>query len=388
MKTYNLRRFSKLDTLRKISRENLITLLKPHRGYFEQRGFRIPESESQEELDYAGLSGILMSPDASTPKELSYALFRIDEFLTTEGFDAIQRRIEGTSLDGEISKDTSSADLVVEVWMRNRGIIENLHVEQYFSRLRSFDYFQTFQKAPISFQELTRKTVLPLERDINEWFYRKRRGRYARISMHVKADEIWFMIRHGEPYVRQNVIASDGETASVFQRPEKYDVLVYNHASGEIKMNACSKREKELYRLHFGLHFFNDLNYFSVERKFTLEPLRTLGQMSLFCGDVKGMDWVKLKELKVSHGGLHREMTTYNSRDVFESFRSRNYALPVSGTLVKAGLLIKFSDSKTPRTINFGPGNNAQYKRDADAGLVEEFLVKRGFIIQKVKANE
>ena len=386
MKTYNLRRFSKVEILRKISRENLISLLKPYENYFQQRHFKIPEHDSREELDYERLSKILLSPDSSTPKKLADALFHIDEFLTPAGFDAIQRKIEGTEIDAAISRDASSADLVVEVWMRNHKIIENIHDEQYFSRLRSFDYFQTLQKPSITFQELSQKAVVPLEKDINEWFYEKRRGRYAKISVHIKADEIWFLIRHGEPYARQNVIGADGKSVSVFQRLEKYDVLVYNHGLGEIKIYACSKSEKELYRVKFGLHLFGDKNYFSVESKFTLEPLRTLDHMSLLCGDIKGLEWVKLKELKVSHGGPHRETATHKAKDVFASFKTRKYSLPSRGKLIKASLLIKFSDSKTPRVINFGPGNNAQYKRDADAGIEEELLVRRGFIIRKVKA--
>ncbi|OGV49086.1 MAG: hypothetical protein A2017_11820 [Lentisphaerae bacterium GWF2_44_16] len=63
--------------------------------------------------------------------------------------------------------------------MRNHKIIENIHEEQYFCRLRSFDYYQTLQKPSITFQETSQKATVPLEKDINEWFYEKRRGRHA-----------------------------------------------------------------------------------------------------------------------------------------------------------------------------------------------------------------
>ncbi|OGV49085.1 MAG: hypothetical protein A2017_11815 [Lentisphaerae bacterium GWF2_44_16] len=87
MKTYNLQRFTKIEILRKISRENLISLLKPYEGYLQQqRNFKIPKLDSCEELNYGGLSRILLSPDSSTPKELADALFHIDEFLTPAGF--------------------------------------------------------------------------------------------------------------------------------------------------------------------------------------------------------------------------------------------------------------------------------------------------------------
>ena len=42
---------------------------------------------------------------------------------------------------------------------------------------------------------------------------------------------------------------------------------------------------------------------------------------------------------------------------------------------------IKFSDSKTPRTVTLSSGNRAQFKRDDDAEILEEWLIRRGFII-------
>ena len=43
-----------------------------------------------------------------------------------------------------------------------------------------------------------------------------------------------------------------GQASSVFYRPEKYDVLVYEPTIGEIRMHACGKGEKDLFRRQFG----------------------------------------------------------------------------------------------------------------------------------------
>ncbi len=63
-----------------------------------------------------------------------------------------------------------------------------------------------------------------------------------------------------EPFTRESII-KDGESKSLFYRPEKYDVLVYSPENGEIRMNARSKGEKELYRTKFGLHLFDDSEF-------------------------------------------------------------------------------------------------------------------------------
>lgn len=46
---------------------------------------------------------------------------------------------------------------------------------------------------------------------------------------------------------------------------------------------------------------------------------------------------------------------------------------------------MKFSDSKTPHTITVKPSNIAQFTRDSDGALVEEWLLKRGFVIRRCK---
>ncbi len=54
-----------------------------------------------------------------------------------------------------------------------------------------------------------------------------------------KNGECWFLVRHGLPCKREGVM--DGvENASIFYRPRKHDVLVYNAAAGEIRPTAAA----------------------------------------------------------------------------------------------------------------------------------------------------
>ncbi len=99
-----------------------------------------------------------------------------------------------------------------------------------------------------------------------------------------------------------------GQSSSVFYRPEKYDVLVYDPVLGEIRMNACGKGEKDLFRQKFGLHVFKDEDFFPGTGKFTLEPLRSDGEASLVCADVEGMEWIRLKEIQFFWGGPEKEI--------------------------------------------------------------------------------
>lgn len=87
-----------------------------------------------------------------------------------------------------------------------------------------------------------------------------------------KDDGVWFLVRHGEPFKREESI--DGSQASsIYYRPLRYDVLVYVPQIGELRIHACSKGEKQLYRDQLGKHLFGDADIFTGTEKYTLEPL-------------------------------------------------------------------------------------------------------------------
>lgn len=75
------------------------------------------------------------------------------------------------------------------------------------------------------------------------------------------------------------------------------------------------------------------------------------------------------------------------AEDIFASLEERDRTIPNGGRLSKASFQIKFSDSKTPRTVTLSSGNRAQFKRDDDAEILEEWLIRRGFIIVDSEDN-
>ncbi len=380
MATFNLRRFSKPEMLRRIDREHLIAFLEPYADYFSDRGVELPSVNTEEELDYNALSQALLNPNTSTPDDLAEALYYVNEMSTQEGFDSIQDAIAGTDIDVVIGENVAYADLAIQVWMKDRNLIERLHAEQFIFRRRSFEYFRATNGSIPEFKEPSDETIHALEADLDEWFAKKRRGKYSKVYVFPKEDYTWFLVRHGKPYARESVIEG-GESSSQYFRPEKFDVIVYNPTCGEIRMNAETKGEKELYRSKFGQHFFGSSDFFNGKSKFTLDPLRDVGADSLLCEDIEGMDWVRLKEFQISHHGTHKEVEIRRAEDVFAALEARGRGIPNAGRLTKASFLIKFSDSKSPRTVTLYSGNRAQFKRDDDAEIIEQWMTNRGFII-------
>lgn len=380
MATYNLRRFAHAEDLKAIGREHLLALLKPHRSYFDSRGLTLPPPSTSVGLDYDELLNVLMNPGTDTPKGLLDALFFVHEMATPECMDILLQEAEnnGISLDGK--PDPTAADVAVQVYLQDKSLLERKHAEQYLIKPRSFEYFQTEARPIPKFNKPSAKTLTVLAKDLDDWYEKKKRDRGSQVFVFPKKDAIWFLVRHGDPMRREGSL-DGGLPSSIFYRPEKYDVLVYEPAIGEIRMHACGKGEKDLFRRKFGRHLFNDEDFFPGIGKYTLEPLRTDGEASIVCTDVDGMEWVRLKEVQYFWGGAEKEIEIRKANDIFAALAGSGRSMPSKARIIRANFQVKFTDSKTARTVTIRPSNIAQYTRDSDASVVEDWLTKRGFII-------
>lgn len=261
MSTFSIRRFSNPETLRTVQPTHLLTFLNPFRTFFAGRGIELPVSLDADAFDYDALVDVFMSPGPDTPQELIDALYYVHEMATPEGMDAL---LDATSARGRaIAHDAEQtpADVAVQAWVLDQELVQEKHAEQFLAHPRSFEYYQSQRRDSLKFKVPKADALRALERELDDWFEQKRRGRGARVFPFPKDDGVWFLIRHGSPYRREGSIC-DGEPSSVHYRPLKFDVLVYDPRVGEIRINATSKGEKSLYRAAFGKHIFGDAEYF------------------------------------------------------------------------------------------------------------------------------
>lgn len=381
MAALNLRPFTSPENLRAITPIYLLRLLEPHRSYFDARGLQLPPAESRLEPDYELLAEILATPDMDTPSTLIDALFFVTELATAEGMDAllVELRERGLSIDD--GDEQTPIDVAIQVWLIDPDILQEKHAEQHLLRPRSFEYFQTTRTRLPDFELPSAAKRRALEAALDAWFDDHKRGTGARVFVYPREHEIWFMVRHGDPYRREGSL-SNGEPSSVAFRPLKFDVLVYDQRIGEIRINAATVGEKTLYRRQFGIHLFRDADFFPGTGKYTLAPLQNDGEASLRCDDIDGIDWIRLKEIHVYWGGAQGEIEVRKAKDLFAAYAARGANFP-RGRLIKAVFEVKFSDCKTPRSVTIKPSNVAQYTRDHDSAHVEVWLLRRGFVIQR-----
>lgn len=349
--------------------------------FLAARGVSLPRDARADELDYEALVYIFMSPDAKTPGSLVDALYLVDEMSTPEGLDALLSEATQSRLPLDPAGAQSPADVAVHVWLLDQDVLERKHAEQLLTKVRSYQSFQTDHPLP-AFKPPSNGLLAQLANTLDGWFEAKKRGRGARVLMFERDDGVWFLVRHGDPLKREESLNDGREPSSVCFRPSKHDVLVYQPTIGELRINARSKGEKDLYRKTFGHHLFGDVDFFPAgTEKFTLDPLRDYGEASLVCTDIPGLDWIRLREVQFFYGGTPYEVVTRKSTDLFALLKARERDSLGSGRIIRAGFLVKFTDAKTPRSVIIKPSNIAQYTRDDDSVLVEAWLRARGFII-------
>jgi hypothetical protein len=221
-----------------------------------------------------------------------------------------------------------------------------------------------------------------LENDLNDWFETKKRGRGTRVFPFARDNGMWFLVRHGEPYKREGTI-KDGESSGVFYRPERFDVLVYDPAIGELAINARTKGEKEAYCRVLGKHVFGHEAFFDVDRldgKFTLRPIVDDWRACLACSDMDGIEEISLSELQFRHDSCQYHVEVHKADDVFGALDSIQRSIPAGAQLLRAGFKVKFLNALRPRTVVVRQPNVTVFDRESDAELLNKWLTRRGFI--------
>ena len=380
MSTFDLRRFSNPATLQAIHPVRLLSFLRPYKSFFTARDVELPDVQAANKLDYARLVEALMSPGPDTPQELIDALYYVHEMATAVGMDALLDAAQHGGIAIETRPDQTPADVAIQMWNLDRELVQEKHAEQFLERPRTFEYYQSTPRAP-RFKAPTAGTLRALEQQLDDWFDRKRRGRGVRVFPFDRDEAVWFLIRHGSPYRREGSLR-DGNPSSVHYRPVTFDVVVYDRRIGEMRIKAGSKGEKTLYRRAFGEHVFGNVDYFpDASTKYNLEPLRRDGRAALVCIDVPGLERIHLKELQLYRGGAYGEIEIRKASDVFAVYESRLRQLPERPRIIRASFEVKFEDSRRTRTVTIKPPNIAQYTRDGDGAMIEEWLTKRGFVV-------
>src|SRR3974377_582346 len=118
---------------------------------------------------------------------------------------------------------------------------------------------------------------------------------------------MYFAIRHGDTFARVAGVKRR-ELDIIGYRPAKDDLVIFNPQRKELRINARTLGEEEVYRRMFGAYLLGQENYFVRKGLYDLRPWREQGAGALHCRDVAGLHEVLLVELEVETGNAYNEV--------------------------------------------------------------------------------
>jgi hypothetical protein len=224
-----------------------------------------------------------------------------------------------------------------------------------------------------------------LRAGIDSWFARHGRGEATtRIELYEFDGEHWFLVRHGDSFTRTPKV-ENCKTEVLHFRPERDDVVVYSPGHDEIRINARTKGERDLYREQFGICLSGECNYFCRNSTYSLEPLRVDGASSLATDGLEGISRIILRELEIASDNRHCEVLVRQADNLFECDaldRERDGLTGGPGRLTRAAFDFHFADSSKPRPVQIRLPNLLKVGRHCDVSLIHRWLCLRGFRIK------
>ncbi|OSM04174.1 hypothetical protein MAIT1_04025 [Magnetofaba australis IT-1] len=354
-------------------------LLSPYRDYLDGLGAGILRRED-DGLDYGELSRAIMNLDEKAPMELLEALYLIHEMSTESGMDRLLAAIRDQQLAIDVPVTATPMDVAVLVYLENRELLERQHAMVFIQRARSYYCFDGSESWRGEFTLPDEEKLRALEQQMDDWFDAHHRGRGCRVMLFDHGPRMILVVRHGKSYRRDSAVKKDGESASVFYRPECFDLVVYDREFNELSIRTDNVRERAMYATTVGLHLFGDAQFFRLREKYTLKPLLDRNQASLSCGDLDELDWVRLTAVAFQSPDEGEDVEIQKGKDLIESFARKGFSFPHDANLVNASFNAKFRGAPRPRSFTISNANKACFTRDGDSVVIEKWMRRRGFM--------
>ncbi len=382
MPTFRVDRFLRPAVLRSIDPDRLVSYLHMFKDYLLSQGLVLRGKHPLSPAQFDQLVRILGTPTRDTPRDLLDSMHLVTEMANAKCMEVILSRIDASELDLAEVANPTPADVAIQAWIYRRQLLEAIHAEQSLVRTRSFESFQCMSNDVPEIRDLSSEEHRVMERELADWFNDRRCSLACKVFVVPHDDGTQLLIRRGEPMRREESL-EDNDIGSVFYRPLKYDVLMFNRDTGELKIHADSSAQKAIYCRLVGKYFFGNENLFPPSSRYTLAPLVSNSRDALSCGDVEDLLSVTLVELQILIGGSQREIIIHKARDVFEAFEERRAQLSEKTEPIRAKFEVRFVDSKRPRSVTLCPPNVAIYTRDGDSIILEKWMEQRGFINER-----
>ena len=386
MQTLNSQRITDIQFLLSVRPERLVKFFDPYREYLASCGWNWPDSDKVNKSRIESLAGILQAADTDAPAKMLDSLHTVSGLTNRVTLDLLFDQIGGLLDTFMNEREPFAGDVAIEAYLMNPRAAEQILSMRSGMLRRSYRSFQAdSHTVPIVPDDLENR-IAALGQYLDGWFDARGCGPGATAKYLQDPSHLFVTCEHGLPLKRQRTLDRGRQGVQIF-RPLLDDFAVFDKLVGELRINAETASQRDIYRRMIGKFIFDNEKLFPEGDKFSLEPLIEYRHKALSAADIEGLDSVQCCGVKMLLPGHEPEEITSRRRDMIDVLDARMTMLRDAGfeeiRLTEAKFQMAIAGSRRSRTVTIKPPNVAVYARDGDAIIVERFLTARGFVTEK-----
>jgi len=383
MQTLNRQRITNIEFLLSVRPERLVKFLSPYRDYLASCGWTMPDAGTIKKEKIESLAALLQVADTDAPTKMLDSLHTISGLANRVTVSLLFDQIEGLLQTFHGQGKPFPGDVAIEAYMLDPDAAEKILSIRSGTLRRSYVSYQAATEQMPTLPDDLEARLNQLTNYLDLWFDERGCGPGANVKYVEDSSHLFLTIEHGTPMKRQRTLNNGLRDCLIF-RPALDDFAVIDKLIWELRINAETSSQRDIYRRQIGKIIFDDENLFPDGERYTLNPLLAYGRKCLSVSAIPGLSSVECCGVKMLLPGHEPEEISSRRRNVIDVLDDRIMMLKAAGfteiRLTEAKFRMLFSDSRRTRMVTIKPPNVAVFSRDGDAAIVEHFLAANGFI--------
>jgi hypothetical protein len=383
MQTLNRQRITNIEFLLSVRPERLVRFFSPYRDYLASCNWTMPDANSMRKESIESLAALLQVADTDAPTKMLDSLHTISGLANRVTVSLLFDQIDGLLQTFQGQKKPFPGDVAIEAYMLDPDAAEKILSIRSGTLRRSYVSYQAATEQVPTLPDDLEARLVKLGDYLDLWFDERGCGPGANAKYVEDNSHLFLTIEHGSPMKRQRTLNNGLRDCLIF-RPALDDFAVIDKLIGELRINAETASQRDIYRRKIGKFLFDDENLFPDGERYTLKPLLAYGRKCLSVSAIPGLSSVECCGVKMLLPGQEPEEISSRRRNVIDVLDERIMMLKAAGfaeiRLTEAKFRMMFTDSRRTRMVTIKPPNVAVFSRDGDAAIVEQFLAANGFI--------
>lgn len=383
MQTLNRQRITNIEFLLSVRPERLVKLFSPYRDYLASCGWTLPDAGSLKKQNIESLALLLQAVDTDAPAKMLDSLHTISGLANRVTVSLLFDQIVDLLPKFQSQKDPFPGDVAIEAYLLEPETAERILSIRSGTLRRSYTSYQAASEQIPTLPDDLEIRLTKMESYLDHWFDARGCGRGANTKYVEDPSYLFLTIEHGSPMKRQRTLNRGLRDLLIF-RPALDDFAVFDKLIGELRINAETSSQRDIYRRIIGKFIFDNENLFPDGERYSLEPLLEYGRKCLSASQIPGLRSVECCGVKMLLPGHEPEEISSRRRNVIDVLDRRIMMLKAAGfseiRLTEAKFRMLFTDSHRERMVTIKPPNVAVFSRDGDAPIVEHFMAANGFI--------